>query len=519
MLRFLNAVYQGTCYSFPMSTTGKRKRILILGGGTAGWMAANLMARAWGERGFDITLIESPDIGIIGVGEGSTPMLKTLMSSIGLAEQDWMPACKATYKLGIRFDHWSTMPGFERYFHPFPAQLDDLTAPPFFQNSLARRNGLDVEGHPDYFFLNTYMAEQKLSPFAGENFPFTTLYGYHFDSGLLGEFLGDLAKQRGVNHIQAKITEATLDDAGNVSAVIDDGGRAHEADFFVDCTGFRSMLLQQTLRVPFVPYSDNLFNDAAVVFPTPRPDEVAPQTVSTALKNGWAWTIPLTSRVGNGYVYSSAYTSADDAELELRAFTGVGEDDVEVRHIKMKVGRVAEHWHKNVVAVGLSQGFIEPLEATALLLVQLTIQGFINALDQGNFTDQKRGDFNKDVSARFDAVRDYIVAHYVVNSRNDSDYWQDNANNSKVSQSLFDVVSTWTSGKDLTEELVRQKIDDYYPPVSWHCLLAGYGIYPAKEGLQVRNAEMHDGKLAEIREFIRRCSLNYKPHMDVLGAR
>jgi 2-polyprenyl-6-methoxyphenol hydroxylase-like FAD-dependent oxidoreductase len=138
-----------------------KKRILILGGGTAGWMAANLMIKAWGKRGFDITLVESPDIGIIGVGEGSTPMLRTFMTSIGLEEQDWMPACNATYKLGIRFDKWSTMPGFPSYFHPFPAQLDDLTSPPFFQNSMARRNGLDVEGHPDHFFLNTYMAEQK----------------------------------------------------------------------------------------------------------------------------------------------------------------------------------------------------------------------------------------------------------------------------------------------------------------------------------------------------------------------
>jgi hypothetical protein len=482
-------------------------------------MAANLMIKAWGERGFGITLVESPDIGIIGVGEGSTPMLKTFMSSIGLDEQDWMPACNATYKLGIRFDNWSSMPGFSRYFHPFPAQLDDLTSPPFFQNSMARRNGLDVEGHPDHFFLNTYMAEQKLSPFAGENFPFTTLYGYHFDSGLLGDFLADLARKRGVQHVRARVTDATLDGAGNIAAVIDDGGRRIEADYFVDCTGFRSLLLQQTLRVPFVSFKDNLFNDAAVVFPTPRPEAVAPRTVSTALMNGWAWTIPLTSRIGNGYVYSSAYTSADAAEQELRAFTGIGDSaDIEARHLQMKVGRVAEHWKGNVVAVGLSQGFIEPLEATALLLVQLTIQGFIKALDEGNFGDSQRAAFNNDISARFNAVRDYIVAHYVVNSRDDSRYWQDNANNSKVSQSLFGVISTWTSGKDLTGELKRQNIENFYPPMSWHCLLAGYGIYPAAEGLQTRDAEMHRGKLAEIREFIRRCALNYVPHMDVLNA-
>ena len=502
-----------------MTDSNTPKRILILGGGTAGWMAANLMVKAWGKRGFDISLVESPNIGIVGVGEGSTPMLKTFMSNIGLEEKDWMPACNATYKLGIRFDNWSTMPGFPHYFHPFPAQLDELTSPEFFRNSMARRNGLDVEGHPDHFFLNTYMAEHKLSPFAGENFPFTTLYGYHFDSGLLGEFLGDIARQRGVKHIQAKIVDANVDADGRIASVVDDGGRTLEADYFIDCTGFRSMLLQQTLDVPFVTFADNLFNDSAVVFPTPRPDDIAPQTISTALQHGWAWTIPLTSRIGNGYVYSSAYTTPEAAEQELRNFTGVGDSpDIEARHLKMKVGRVEQHWASNCLAVGLSQGFIEPLEATALLLVQLTIQEFIRALDEGNFTDARRDWFNDNINTRFDAVRDYIVAHYVVNSRHDTQYWQDNANNSNVSQSLFDVISTWTSGKDLTEELKRQQIENFYPTMSWHCLLAGYGIYPAKEGLQLRNAEAHAAKLGEVREFIRRCALNYTPHMEALGA-
>jgi len=495
----------------------KPKKILILGGGTAGWMAANLMIKAWGQHGFDITLIEASDIGIIGVGEGSTPVLKSFMDAIGLEEKDWMPACNATYKLGIRFDGWSTMPGFPRYFHPFPAQVDAFTAPAFFEASLARRNGLDIEGHPDHFFLNSYMAEQKRSPFASENFPFTTLYGYHFDSGLLGPYLGEVAQQRGVKHIQAKVTGTKVSADGQIEAVMDEDGRTFEADYFIDCTGFRSTLLQEALQVPFVPFADNLFNDSAIVFPTPRPDEVAPQTISTALKSGWAWTIPLTSRIGNGYVYSSAYTTADEAEQELRAFTGVGDSaEVEARHLKMKVGRVAKHWEGNCLAAGLSQGFIEPLEATALVLVQLTVQGFILALETGNFTTEKRDQFNDDINGRFEAVRNYIVAHYVVNSRTDTDYWRANANNDKLSRSLHDILSTWTAGKNLTDELMRQKIDDHYPTMSWHCLLAGYGIYPAKERLHAGDVEKHQAKLDEIHEFIRRCSLNYAPHMDLL---
>ena len=503
-----------------MSDRFPARKILILGGGTAGWMAANLMIKAWGAHGFEITLIEAPDIGIVGVGEGSTPALKKFMDTVDLDEKDWMPACNATYKLGIRFDGWSTKPGFPRYFHPFPAQLDDFTAPAFFHNSLARRNGLDVEGHPDHFFLNSYMAEQKRSPFASENFPFSVAYGYHFDAGLLGQYLGKVAVERGVQHVPAKVIDTKVSADGRIESVRDDAGRIYEADYFVDCTGFRSTLLQQALQVPFVPYTENLFNDSAVVFATQRPDEVAPQTVSTALKHGWAWTIPLTSRVGNGYVYSSAYTTADEAERELRSFTGVGESaQVEARHLKMNVGRVATQWQGNCVAVGLSQGFIEPLEATALLLVQYTVQTFIWALESGNFTDQKRDVFNEAVNVRFDAVRDYIMTHYLVNSRTDTDYWLDNANNDKISRSLYDVISTWTAGKNLTDEIKRQKIEDFYPSTSWHCLLAGYGIYPAREGLQVRDAQLHQAKLDEIHDFIRRCSMNYMPHMELLEQR
>jgi 2-polyprenyl-6-methoxyphenol hydroxylase-like FAD-dependent oxidoreductase len=492
------------------------KKILIVGGGTAGWMAANLMVAAWGKYGFEITLIEAPDIGIIGVGEGSTPQLKNFMEKIGLAEQEWMPRCNATYKLGIDFRRWSTKPGFDKYFHPFPAQTDDYTVPTFFYNSFVRRKGLDVEGHPDHFFLNGYLADNKFGPFAGENFPFTVQYGYHFDSALLGKYLAEVAEGRGVKYVQAKITDAKVTADGTIEAVMDDQGQIFAADYFVDCTGFRSFLMQQALEVPFVPFAENLFNDSAVVFPTERPEEVAPQTISTALKYGWAWTIPLTSRIGNGYVYSSAYVNADDAEKELREFTGMQDSDVEARHLKMKVGRVARHWEGNCIAIGLSQGFIEPLEATALHLVQDSVEAFIDNLETGNFTAEKRQQFNDHANARFEAVRDYIVAHYRVNSRTDTDYWRDNTNNDHLSRSLYDVISTWTSGKNLTDEINRQDIDQYFPSISWHCLLAGYGIYPTQEQLKAGDEAKDQAKLEQIHDFIRRCSMNYTPHMELL---
>ena len=494
----------------------KNKSIVIVGGGTAGWMAANLMAKSWQHLDFTIRLVESPDIGIIGVGEGSTPQLKGFMDFLGVKESEWMPLCNATYKNGIQFVNWSTKPGFEHYFHPFPAQTDDYSAPAFFHNSFVRRKGIDVEGHPDHFFLATYLAKHKLSPIPAHNFPFDTNYGYHFDSSLLGKFLATKATEFGVLHSQGTINEVKLHLNGDIESVITKAGETITADIFIDCTGFSSLLLQQHLKVPFKSFESNLFNDSAVVLPTEQNQQIGSQTISTAMKNGWAWEIPLTKRNGNGYVYSAAYCSADEAETELRAKLGLLDADVQARHLKMKVGRVEQHWLRNCVAVGLSQGFIEPLEATALHLVQETVQGFIESYQKGDFSNQYQAEFNHSINARFDAVRDYIVGHYRINSRTDSQYWLDNANNNELSPSLIAILQCWMKGDNLTDELERQKIDNYYPSISWHCLLAGYGLYPTPAQLKPGNAQATQYNIEQLHDFISRCGLNFKAHRECL---
>lgn len=492
------------------------KKIVIVGGGTAGWMAANLMAKSWSDQAIEITLLESKDIGIIGVGEGSTPQLKGFMDFLGVKEADWMERCNATYKNGITFAGWSSKPGFSSYFHPFPAQPDDYSAPAFFHNSFIRRKGIDVNGHPDDFFLATYLAKHKLAPIADYHFPFEINYGYHFDSHLLGQFLGEHAKNLGVKHIQTTIVDVKNHLNGDIAAVVDDKGMEYSGDIFLDCTGFKGLLIQENLKVPFESFGQNLFNDAAVVLPTDQTHELASETVSTALSNGWAWKIPLTNRNGNGYVYSRQYCDADQAETELRAHLGLLDSDVQARHLSMKVGQVNKHWHKNCVAVGLSQGFIEPLEATALHIVQETIQGFIDHYQAGQFSNQKQNDFNRDIYMRYQAIRDYIVAHYRVNSRNDSQYWLDNANNNYLSPSLVAILQTWMKGENLTDELARQKIDNYYPSVSWHCLLAGYGIYPEQHQLIKGNEFANKYDVGTIKNYIERCGLNFKAHRDIL---
>jgi len=497
--------------------SSSKKRIVILGGGTAGWIAANLMATHWEQQGFEITLVESPDIGIIGVGEGSTPPLRGFMTAIGVEESEWMHECGATYKVGITFKDWSTKPGFSHYFHPFVSQPDEFTAPAFFYNSFLRRKGINLEGHPDHFFLATELAKQKLAPVAPDNFPFEINYGYHFDSALLGKFLARVAARKGVKYQQATVNEVVLDAQGNIDYLKSAEGQIIKADFYVDSTGFRSQLLQQALKVPFISCAESLFNDSAVVFPTPQTDNVEVQTIATALKNGWAWTIPLTHRVGNGYVYSSRFCSKNDAETEFRQHLGLLDTDVEARHLQFKVGRAAEHWAKNCLAVGLSQGFIEPLEATALDMVQETVVRFIEAYNRGNFTDQHRAEFNQRISTRFDAVRDYIVCHYRITSRTDTEYWIENGRNEKISPSLRAILASWVAGKNITDELEKQKLDAYFPNVSWNCLLTGKGLYPLQEQLVQGNEMANKYDVAKLQKFIQGCALNFRSHREQLA--
>jgi tryptophan 6-halogenase len=491
------------------------KKVVIVGGGTAGWMTAMIFAQALIPKGAEVLLVESPVVGIIGVGEGSTPWLRGFFDSLGIEESEWMPACNATYKCGITFDGWSTRPGFERYFHPFASMLDNLTLTQFVHNCQARVNGEDVEARPDKFFIASYLAERRLAPKPVRSFPFDIWYGYHFDAVLVGEFLHKKAVERGVNYRACHLTGAKLDERGDIRCVTTQDGEEIAGDFFVDCTGFGGMLIQKTLATPFVSFSDNLFNDSAVAMPTPIVDAIPCQTISKAMKHGWSWEIPLTNRFGNGYVYSSAFCSADEAERELRGMLGLLDSAVPARHLKMKIGRVTKHWNRNCLAVGLSQGFIEPLEATALLFIQRTAHGFIEAVEAGDTGEAARERFNAKVNEHFEGTRDYIVTHYKTNSRTDTEYWRANNANPNISDSLKELYATWMSGKSIAPDVGRQRIGKGYPIFSWYCILSGMGIYPAQDRLRPANGNGYD--IEEIHNLLDRSAMNFPPQKDVLA--
>ncbi len=487
-------------------------RIVILGGGSAGWMTACLMAERWlganAPRPFEIMVVESQQIGIIGVGEGSTPQLKAFFEQLGIAESDWMPACDATYKLGIRFTGWSEQPGHESYFHPFPGPLDLHTQPVFERACALRRQGVDVPAHPDPYFLATRLAGEGRGPHPPENFPFEPSYGYHFDAHKLGAFLREHAVSRGVRHVEARVNHVDITEAGDVDALVCDDGRRIGGDFFIDSSGFRAVIAN-ALGMHFQSFDRNLFNDSAVTLPTAVPaGPMIPATEATALSNGWAWSIPLTSRTGNGYVYSSRHIDADAAEAELRAHLGLTEREGEAVHLKMKVGRRTDSWHGNCLSVGLSQGFLEPLEATALHIVIATANLFMAAYEEGGFSPGHRDRFNRNVAERYENIRDYIVAHYRLNRRSDTAYWRGNAANDYLSDKLKAIMTAWFTCRDMAATIDELNIGSAYSSMSWHCLLAGYGQFPAGNRL-VREKGMGVSPLPDVDDFLRRASLNF----------
>ena len=483
--------------------------VLVLGAGSAGLLAALTLRRRFPR--LPVRVVQSPDIGIIGVGEGSTPQLKAFFDEIGVSEAEWMSRCNATYKAGIEFSGWSARPGFERYFHPFPTEVDGFTQGRFFYATRARRAGRDVPAHPDPFFVPTRIARKGLAPTAPPNFPFFVSYGYHFDAHLIGAFLHEIGTARGIEHIDARIATVDLDEHGQVAALIAQDGRRFDADFFVDASGFRAAIIEGALKEPHRPFGENLFNDRAVVAPTKHgPGPVHACTRSTAKSAGWIWHIPLTNRIGNGYVYSSRYIDQEDAAAELRQHLGLAED-TEVRYLQMKCGRIERSWVKNCLAVGLAQGFLEPLEATALHVVLATVGSFLEA-----YENDQRDAFNERMARRYEGIRDYLVCHYRTARRSDTDYWRDATSNNELSDSLKGLITTWFTGADLEQEVLRQDIATYYSPASWHCMLAGYGNFPDDRLMKPPGDDVLPIDMTDVQRFVAGCAMNFPTHHDAL---
>ncbi|MBB6520023.1 tryptophan halogenase family protein [Pseudoteredinibacter isoporae] len=485
--------------------------ILIVGGGTAGWMAANLMKSRWPNS--NIQLIESPQIGTVGVGEGSTPAMKSFFAKLGIPESEWMPKCNATFKTGISFPNWTGDKNYPSYFHPFYSHFDLETAKAFFKNCDLRRQGFEADANPDKFWLSARLAMDKRAPKTQKRLPFELDYAYHFDAGALGDFLREKAVASGVKHLEGEIEQVEL---CSESGVIDNlRSKQHgliNADLYIDCSGFRSILLQQQLKVPFHSYQNRLFNDRAVAIltETHNSSPISAQTVSSGMQHGWRWQIPLRNRHGNGYVYSSAHCSPEQAEQELRRELGV-DDSTSARHLNMKVGRAERHWEKNCLAVGLSQGFIEPLEATALMLVQYTVEEFIS-----NYPEGTTSAYNRKINRAFDAISDYVQCHYKINSRSDTEYWIDNRENNNVSEQLSTLLECWSSGGDLENVLENYQTSVAYLKPSWYTIFSGMGLFPTADPNQTSRIEPAPADMAAI--YCQEMAAMFSDHRRFLDA-
>ncbi len=493
------------------------KKLVVVGGGTAGWLSVCYLAKKWSKHDIDIHIIESDAIGTIGVGEGTTPSIKEFFTELDIPADEWMPACNATFKTGIRFINWSGDVNYESYFHPFYSQLDEYHQHEFMQNIHLKHWGFDVHAHPDQFLLANQLAKENKAPIAPSNYPFDMAYAYHFDATLLASFLKRKALEWGVTHHNLTINQIKQDSEGNISSVISECNEEIDGDFFVDCTGFRSMLLGQTLKVPYTSFKRSLLNDSAVTIATPMDDKTPNLTLSTALSAGWAWRIPLVNRFGNGYVYSSEHISSEQAEAELRRHISV-DDSLKANHLKMRVGCFSKGWEKNCVAVGLAQGFIEPLEATALHFATQSIADFVEAINHERFIFENRTSYNEKLERRFECIKDYIELHYLASSRTDTQYWIDVRSHSP-SPRLQRILNAWNAGENVPKILEEDEVSlQIFSAESWLCLLAGKGIFPESSKDLNTLPEPLRVDMKAIKEFVEISAKHYPSHDDALSA-
>jgi tryptophan halogenase len=404
------------------------KDIVIVGGGTAGWMTAAALSTVLNGR-YNIKLVESDEIGIVGVGEATIPMIQRFNRVVGIDEQEFMRETQGTFKLGIEFVNWGKLG--ERYMHGFGRLGQDLATVSFEQYWYKMRRLGKAAPLEEYSITRAAAKANKFMPprFDVPNSPLRDIaYAYHFDASLYARYLRKLSEGRGVTRIEGKIVRATQrEQDGFVDAVILESGARVEGELFIDCSGFRGLLIEQTLETGFEDWTHWLPADRAWAVPCESAATLTPYTRSTAHKSGWQWRIPLQHRIGNGHVFCSRFISEDEAAATLLSNLD-GKALADPRLIKFTTGMRKQAWNRNVVAVGLAGGFLEPLESTSIHLIHSAISRLIDFFPDRSFNPADIKEFNRQSRFEFERVRDFIILHYHLNQRTDSEYWSACAN-------------------------------------------------------------------------------------------
>jgi len=445
------------------------KRIVIVGGGTAGWMAATALRSLLPAS--SVELVESEEIGIVGVGEATFPTIRDFHTAMGIDETEFLRATHGTFKLGIEFRDWRTKG--EHYFHTF-GDYADIAGPACLWGQY-HRVGDPTLGVLGEQCLPTRMAIEGRFVKPQSNDIRLYNYAYHFDANLYAQFLRTLALKRGARRTEGRIVEVTRHEDGGVRQLKLADGRVVDGDLFVDCSGFASLLLGRALEEPFVDFSHWLPVDRAWAVPSaPSGAAVTPYTRATALEGGWAWRIPLTDRVGNGHVFSTRYIDEDRARTQLLEQLD-GEALAEPRMLRFTTGHRQRFWVHNVVAVGLSSGFLEPLESTSIFLIQRGLSKMLDLLKPGKPPATAAvAQYNRDMVKAFVRIRDFILLHYCLTGRQDSALWRDMASK-ELPDTLAFRLHAWRQTGAL-----KQYTEDGFEPSSWLAILAGMGCWPER---------------------------------------
>lgn len=453
-----------------MSAAAPIRRVVIVGGGTAGWMAAAALARL-ARAGVAITLIESDAIGTVGVGEATIPPIRTFNAMLGIDERDFLAHTQGSIKLGIAFDGWR-VPG-ERYFHPFGDFGFDIDGVRFHQ-VWQRLRAAEAAGPLDDYNLSAVAARRnRFAPPPGDpSSPLSRLvHAYHFDATLYTGYLRGYAEARGVVRQEGRIVDVRLDAAdGFVQSVVIEGGRAVEGDLFVDCSGFRGLLIEEALDTGYEDWTHWLPCDRAVAVPSASTGPLVPYTLSTARTAGWQWRIPLQHRTGNGLVYASAHLSDDAAAETLLAHLDGAPLDAP-RVLRFVTGRRKRAWSRNCVAIGLSAGFVEPLESTSIHLIQAGITRLLALFPDSGWGDAERDAYNRSMRAQFEWVRDFVILHYHLNERPEP-LWRE-AREMTIPDSLAERIALFRN----RGRVFRQE-DELFAEASWIAVLLGQGCTP-----------------------------------------
>jgi tryptophan halogenase len=447
----------------------KISRVVVVGGGTAGWMSAALLKRVLGET-IEIELVESEAIGIVGVGEATIPPIQHVNAVLGLDEAEFLRDTKSTIKLAIRFENWRA-PG-EKYYHTFGAP-GRSQAFCHFHHFWTRAEQSGYTTNLWEYDLNYLMSEAgKFAKLQATDPMWEMKYAYHFDASLYGQFLRRYSEQRGVKRTEGLIEQVKVDaESGYVKSLITQDGRVIKGDFFIDCSGIRGLLIHQKLGTGYQDWSHWLPCDRAMAVPSERFEETLPFTRAIAHGAGWQWRIPLQHRNGNGLVYSSSHLSDDEAadillnNLDSKA-TG------EPRIIRFRTGRTRKQWHRNVVAVGLSSGFLEPLESTSIYLIQSAVVRLLQLFPHAGITPELTDEYNRLSQTEYELIRDFIILHYFLNERDDTQFWRD-LRQMDVPERITQKIELFRSNG----MLVQDQHDIFLEP-SWLQVMLGQGIMP-----------------------------------------